>query len=63
MVAMLAIFGPKAGLILTSTRLAIDLVSTGPTSRPRSETLSYLTRRQAIRGARYEVIKKPRGLR
>ena len=28
-------------LILTSTRLAIDLVSTGPTSRPRSATLSY----------------------
>ena len=62
MVAMLAIFGPKAGLILTSTRLAIDPGSASPTSRPRRATLSYPTRRQAIREARYDVIEKVRGL-
>ena len=45
------------------TRLPIDSASASPTSRPRRATLSYPTRRQAIRGARYDVIKKPRGLR
>ena len=44
------------------TRLPIDSASASPTSRPRRATLSYPTRRQAIRGARYDVIEKVRGL-
>ena len=44
------------------TRLPIDSGSASPTSRPRRATLSYPTRHQAIRGARYDVIEKARGL-
>ena len=44
------------------TRLPIDSGSASPTPWPRCATLSYPTRRQAIRGARYDVIEKARGL-
>ena len=44
------------------TRLPIDSGSASPTPWPRCATLSYPTRHQAIRGARYDAIKKDRGL-
>ena len=44
------------------TRLPIDSGSASPTPWPRRATLSYPTRREAIRGARYDAIKKARGL-
>ena len=44
------------------TRLPIDSGSASPTPWPRRATLSYPTRREAIRGARYDAIEKARGL-